>query len=108
MEITLTYEVVHILLSFVLVAYCSWLCLKRRDRHFVYLTLGFAFLALSILIQELSSTWWTYVMQFGIHYRFLELATLAFFACFVICIAIAFEKWDRLSNAGLYSSSPSS
>jgi hypothetical protein len=97
-DMTLLYEVTSLILSLVPVIYCSWLYLKRKEKHFIYLALGFTFLTLSMLIQQFSSTWWTYTMQLGIPYRYFELATLAFFACFVISTIIALEKMSKISS----------
>jgi CHASE2 domain-containing sensor protein len=92
---TSLFELGYVFFSLLLVVYCAWHYLKQKKKHFIYFTIGFIFMTLSLSFQLFSSTWWVYIMQFGIGYRFLELVTLAFFACFVISTIMALRETSR-------------
>lgn len=83
-------ELNYVFFSFLLVFYVAWRYFKRRERHILYLTLSFAFLALSTTLQMLNS--WIFGTQPIIMLKFLELGGLALFACFTICTVIALRK----------------
>jgi len=83
-------ELNYALFSFLVVAYSLWRYFKRREKGVLYLTLGFTFLALSATLQMLNSLIW-YGIPLNIK-KFLELGSLALFACFTITTIIAIRK----------------
>jgi len=85
----------YIFFSFLLVAYSTWLFVKRKEKASALLILCFAFLTLSILLQLLSSSWWNYTTLQRIHPRIFELAGLASFASFAITAILALTKLSK-------------
>lgn len=95
MSISLFLELGYVFFSLLLVVYCAWRYLKQKKKHFIYFTMGFIFMTLSLSFQLFSSKWWVYIMQFGISYRFLELAALTFSACFVTTTIVALRETSK-------------
>lgn len=86
-------ELNYIFFSLLLVIYGAWRYFKQRKRNMLYFTLSFTFLALSVIIQMLSSTILVYRIYFNVLVlRLVELSSLALFACFTICAITALKK----------------
>lgn len=85
-------ELNYVFFTLLLVIYSAWRYYKQRKRPLLHSTLCFTFLALSAIFQTASST-----IVYGIYFnvtvlKFLELSSLALFACFTICAIIALKK----------------
>jgi len=92
-------ELNYLFFSLPLLIYSAWRYSKRRERNMLYLTLGFAFLSASTTLQLINSLIWLYGIQVNITIqRLLELAGLAFFACFTITAIIALREISKTSN----------
>jgi len=90
-------ELNYVFLSLLLVIYGAWRYYKHRKKHLLYFTLSFTFLALSAIVQMLSSTIWLYGIQVNIiTLRLLKLGGLALFACFTISSIIALKTVLKL------------
>jgi hypothetical protein len=85
-------ELSYLLFGILLIVYAAWMFFRRKERHILFLTLGFTFLELSILLQILNLTWWVHIYQFNIDPRFLELGGLAFFAIFIVTAILALKE----------------
>jgi len=99
MLMSLFLELGYVFSSLLLVVYCAWRYLKQKKKCFIYFSIGFIFMTLSSSFQLFSSTWWIYIMQSGISYRFLELAALIFSTCFVITTIVALRETNKTSDA---------
>lgn len=92
-------ELNYVLFSVLLWGYSSWCYFKRREKGLLYLTLGFAFLTLSTMLQLTNSLIWAYRIQASIMMlRLLELCGLALFACFTISVVVSLKEISKKSN----------
>jgi len=87
-------ELNYVFFSFLLVVYGTWRYLRRKNKYLLYLTTSFTFLAMSAMVQMLSSP------KLAVHIiylnapvlKLLRLGGLALFACFTICAIMALRK----------------
>jgi len=90
-------ELNYVLFSLLLVVYSAWHYFKTREKHLLYLTSCFTFLALSAMLQMLSSTMWVYGVQVDVKIlRLLKLGGLALFACFTVSSIVALKTILKL------------
>jgi TRAP-type C4-dicarboxylate transport system permease small subunit len=84
-------ELNYVFFSLLLVIYGAWRYFKRKEKHLLYPTISFTFLALSAIVKMLSSTTLVYGINVKV-LRLLKLGGLALFACFAICAIISLRK----------------
>lgn len=89
----------YVFFSFLLVVYGLWRYFKRRERHMLYLTISFTFLALSKTLHMLNSLLWVFGTQPIRMLRFLELGGLALFSCFIISAIIALRETSAKTSS---------
>ena len=87
-------ELNYVFFSLLLVIYGAWRYFKRKDKYLFYLTISFTFLALSAIVQTLTSPKLAiYIIPFDTPVlKLLQLGGLALFACFTICTIISLRK----------------
>jgi len=83
-------ELNYVFFSLLLVIYGAWRYFKRKEKHMLYLTLSFTFLALSAIIKMLTLPILVYINVKVL--RLLELTSLGLFACFTIFTMIALRR----------------
>jgi hypothetical protein len=86
-------ELCYVFFSFLLALYSAWVYSKRRERPQLFLTLCFAFLTLSMTLLFLDSFVWFPATRVVI--RLIEIAGLALYAGFAICLIIAVRKISK-------------
>ena len=87
-------ELNYVFFSLLLVIYSGWHYFRRKNKHLLYPTISFTFLALSATVQLLiSPKLVVYIIPFNAPVlKLLRLGGLALFACFTIFAVIALRK----------------
>jgi hypothetical protein len=88
-------ELSYIISSLLLAAYSTRLYIRQKKRDFRFFALAFTFLALSIVLQMFSSSWWVYITQFNVDPRALELVGFASFLGFIASVIMAMSTSEK-------------
>jgi len=89
-------ELNYVVFSFLLAVYSARSFFKRREKHLLYVTLSFTFLAFSATVQMLNSLIGGYGTQPIVILRLLKLGGIALYACFAISAIIALKEYSQV------------
>lgn len=89
-------EVNYVVFSLLLTVYSIRSYYKQREKHLLYVTLSFTFLALSATAQMLNSLIGGYGTQPIVIVRLLKLGGIALYACFAISAIIALKEYSKV------------
>jgi len=88
-------ELSYLFFSLLLVIYCAWLFLKRKEKTMLYFLLCFLFLTSSIALQAIISLVPIYGIYPLVSVRLIEIAGLGLFAGFAAFLVVALKKLSK-------------